>query len=94
MTSNVVDNTAQSRFDLTIDGQTAVLVYERTPEALRLIHTEVPPALRGRGLAEELVKTALEQGRADGLRIVAICPYVRAYLRKHPPSSQGGEGAL
>lgn len=89
MSSNIVDNTTQSRFELTVEGQTAVLVYERTPDELRLIHTEVPPALRGRGLAEELVKAALERGRADGLRIVAICPYVRAYLRKHPPSSQG-----
>jgi predicted GNAT family acetyltransferase len=87
MTSNVIDNTAQSRFELTVDGQTAVLVYERTPDELRLIHTEVPAALRGRGLGEQLVKAALERGRADGLRIVAICPYVRAYLRKHPPSS-------
>lgn len=90
MTSNVVDNTTHSRFELTVDGQTAVLVYERTPDALRLIHTEVPTALRGRGLAEQLVKAALERGRADGLRIVAICPYVRAYLRKHPPGAVGG----
>jgi len=90
MSSNVIDNTAQSQFELTVDGQTAVLVYERTPDALSLIHTEVPAALRGRGLAEQLVKAALERGRADGLRIVAICPYVRTYLRKHPPSSSGG----
>jgi hypothetical protein len=90
MNSNVTDNTAQSRFELKVDGETAVLLYERTPDALRLIHTEVPPAFRGRGFGEQLVKAALESGRAAGLRIVALCPYVRAYLRKHPPSSQGG----
>jgi hypothetical protein len=46
-----------------------------------LIHTEVPPALRGRHLGDTLVKAALEAGRAAGLRIVVVCPFVRAYLR-------------
>jgi predicted GNAT family acetyltransferase len=83
---DVVDNAALSRFELVVDGQTAVLLYERTAGSLRLIHTEVPAALRGRGLAEQLVKAALDRGHAEGLRIVAICPYVRAYLKKHPQS--------
>jgi uncharacterized protein len=81
---NVIDNREASRFELAIDGQTAFLNYERTPDALRLIHTEVPEAFRGRGFGEMLVKAALEAGRADGLGIVAVCPFVRAYLRRHP----------
>jgi predicted GNAT family acetyltransferase len=66
-----------------VDGQTAFLVYERTPDALRLIHTEVPEEFRGRHFGETLVKAAIDAGRAEGLRIVAVCPFVRAYLRKH-----------
>jgi predicted GNAT family acetyltransferase len=83
MNADVIDNPALSRFELAVNGETAVLVYERTPTALRLVHTEVPAAFRGRGFGEQLVKAAMERGRADGLAIVAICPFVRAYLRKH-----------
>ena len=68
-----------------MDGLTAYLVYERTPDSLRLIHTEVPAGLRGRHVGEALVEAALHAGRSEGLRIVAICPFVRAYMRKHPP---------
>ena len=80
----VLDNPALSRFELPIDGQTAFLSYERTPGSLRLIHTEVPEAFRGRGFGETLVKGVLEAARAEGVRVVAVCPFVRAYLRKHP----------
>ncbi len=65
-----------------MDGQTAFLTYERTANTLKLIHTEVPGSLRGRHLGETLVKAALDAGRTDGLQIVAVCPFVRKYLRK------------
>jgi len=80
----VTDNRERNRFELPVDGQIAFLDYERTGNALRLIHTEVPEAYRGRGFGEMLVKTAIASGRAEGLSIVAICPFVRAYMRKHP----------
>ena len=80
--SNVSDNRQASRFELTIDGETAFLVYERTEEALTLVHTEVPPALRGRKIGDRLVEAALASGHSAGLRIVAVCPFVRAYLKK------------
>ena len=82
----VSDNRTGGRFELTVDGYTAFLAYERTPHALTLIHTEVPVQLRGRRYGETLVKAALAAGRSEGLRIVAVCPFVRAYLRRHPPS--------
>jgi predicted GNAT family acetyltransferase len=83
----VSDNPELKRFELTMDGLTAFLAYERTPDTLRLIHTEVPEGLRGRHVGEALVEAALHAGRSAGLRIVAICPFVRAYMRKHPPSA-------
>ena len=86
MHADVIDNPALSRFELAIDGQTAFLSYERKADSLRLIHTEVPEALRGRGFGETLVKGALEAARAEGVRVVAVCPFVRAYLTKHPSS--------
>jgi len=78
----VADNATTSRFELIADGHTAFLVYKRTAETLDLIHTEVPEELRGRHLGDALVEFALERAHAEGLRVVAICPFVRAYLRK------------
>jgi len=48
----------------------------------------VPQPFRGRGLATALAKAALEAARAEGLRVIAQCPFVRAYLRKHPASAK------
>jgi predicted GNAT family acetyltransferase len=85
MTSDVVsDDVAENRFEITIEGQTAFLEYERQPGRIRLIHTEVPPRLQGRGLGSRLAKHALDTARADRLTIVAECPVVQAYLRKNP----------
>ena len=80
----VVDNAAASRFELAVNGDTAFLQYSRTPAALTLIHTEVPPALRGHGAGAVLVRAALQSARAAGLRTVVVCPFARAYLRQHP----------
>ena len=82
--ASVVDNVTKNRFELSVNGETAYLLYERTNDALTLIHTEVPLALRGRHLGEALVEAALESARAAGLRVIAVCPFVKAYLRKHP----------
>jgi uncharacterized protein len=82
--SLVTDNREASQFELVVDGQTAVLTYERTATSLVLLHTEVPPPLRGRHLADDLAKAAIDAAHAGRLRVVAVCPFVRAYMRKHP----------
>ena len=86
---SVADNRASSRLELTIDAQTAFLAYERTPRSFVVVHTEVPPALRGRHLGDVLVKAALDRAHAEGLRVVAVCPFARAYLRRHPDLDAG-----
>ena len=80
----VIDNREASRFELAVDGQTAVLAYKRTPASLVLVHTEVPPSLRGHHLGDRLAQAALDAGHAEGLQIVAVCPFVKEYMRKHP----------
>ena len=85
----VVDNQAQQRFELSVSGETAFLQYKRTNDALTLVHTEVPPDLRGHHLGEMLVKAGVEAARSAGLRVVAVCPFVRAYLRRHPDAAGG-----
>jgi uncharacterized protein len=80
----VRDHRESSRFEAVIDGLIAFLQYERRADAFVLAHTEVPESLRGRGIATRLTKVALQAARAEGLPIVARCPFVRAYLQKHP----------
>jgi predicted GNAT family acetyltransferase len=80
----VRDNPGAARFEIAVNGQVAFLQYERRPEAIVLVHTEVPPPFRGRGLGGRLAKSALEAARAEGLAVIARCPFVRAYLQKHP----------
>jgi|SRR5215510_16205885 len=81
--TGVTDNTAQSRFEVNVDGHVAYLEYERTTNTLTLLHTEVPPEIRGRHIADRLVEAALAIGRSEGRRLVVICPFARAYLRRH-----------
>lgn len=89
----VVDNKARDRFELAVDGAMAFLLYKRTPDALALIHTEVPEAARGRRAGEALVEAALQSARSEGLRIIPICPFAKAYIRRHSPHRQAGSGA-
>ena len=84
MTAAVTDNREAKQFELSVEGQTAVLIYERTARSLVLVHTEVPPALRGRHLADALAEAAIASAHAEGLQVVAVCQFVKAYLRKHP----------
>ena len=82
--TNVTDNRPASRFELEVDGQLAFLRYERRGGSLALVHTEVPEALRGRKIGDALARAGIEAARSEGLTLVAICPFVRAYLRRHP----------
>jgi predicted GNAT family acetyltransferase len=81
---SVTDNQSKNRFELSANDDTAFLLYRRTADALTLVHTEVPRALRGRHLGEALVEAALRSAHSAGLRINAVCPFVREYMRRHP----------
>jgi len=80
----VIDNRADSRFELTVDGAVAELTYRRRADRLVLLHTEVPVALGGRGLGGRLVRAAVERASGEGLTVVALCPFARTWLERHP----------
>jgi len=66
------------------DGD-AELIYGRfTDDVIDLQHTEVPPSGRGKGIGDALVRAALAYARGRGARVMATCPYVQAWLRRHP----------
>ena len=81
----VVTNNQEARqFEATVDGLHAFLTYHVFPEGIALLHTEVPPPIEGHGIAAKLTRTALDFARAHRLRVVPLCPYVSAFLRKNP----------
>lgn len=85
MSQNTVrNNIALSRYELDVDGTIAFANYRLAPGTVIITHTETPYALRGRGIASKLVQGALEQIRAEGLKVVAGCGFVVDYLGKHP----------
>jgi len=84
MSDDVHDNPARNRFELDLDGHTAFATYRRDGGVLAILHTEVPKALNGRGIGSQLVRGLLEIARAEGLKIKPLCPFVVAYMDKHP----------
>ena len=77
------DNVAASRFEMIVDRHAAVATYAISGGTITFIHTVVPEALRGRGIARELVEFALASVRERGLKVVPQCEVFNAYMRKH-----------
>lgn len=77
-------NPATRRFEADVHGLLAVLVYKIVPGRMLIQHTEVPPALEGRGLAAKLTRVALEYARREKLQVVPACSYTASYMAKHP----------
>ena len=78
------DNAARSRFELETGGVTVFMNYRLAGNVISLDHTETPVEARGRGLASALAKGVLDNVRGRGLKIVPRCPFVAAYVGKHP----------
>lgn len=82
--SSVRDNAARSRFELDVNGDTAFAYYRIGDGVMTFTSTQTPPALRGRGVASELIRKALANARATGLKVDATCSFVVNYLQRHP----------
>jgi predicted GNAT family acetyltransferase len=80
----VSDNQAKSRLEVHAEGELGELVYHKNGNRLVLVHTEVPKALGGRGIAGKLVLAALDKAAAGGMTVVPLCPYARSWLERHP----------
>lgn len=85
MSTEVRDNPQQSRYELLVDEQLAgFALYRLDGERITMYHTEVEPEYEGRGLGDELAHTALEDVRSRALVLVPVCPFIAAYVRRHP----------
>jgi hypothetical protein len=80
----IENNSDSSRFEVLVNGKLARLDYRVEPGTIFLLHVEVPVEEERRGIASSLTKTALDFARDRGLKVVPRCPFVAAYMRKHP----------
>lgn len=78
------NNTQNGRFEIPAEGELAVLEYRLRDGNLYLMHTGVPDALGGRGIASALALHAFEYAKEKALPVVVYCPYVAKWLEKHP----------
>ncbi len=84
MTDTVRDDAARRRYELSVGDELAFIDYLRDGRNVVMTHAEVPLALRGGGVGSALVKGALAIVRAQGEKVVPLCPFVAQYMRRHP----------
>jgi predicted GNAT family acetyltransferase len=83
--NNEANKLTRSRFEIEEHGEVAYLEFETDCQGWMTIwHTEVPSAMRGHGVASELVQTAFEYAKQNNLRVDVICPLAAGFLSKHP----------
>ena len=80
----VTHDRAAQRFEADVEGGRCVADYRLLGKVMHIVHTEVPAALQGQGLAAALVQAVLDQARALGWQVRPVCSYVAAYMRRHP----------
>lgn len=81
----VRDNQDDGRFEITSDGDLGGFAeYRQRPGLIAFVHTEVQERFAGQGLGSRLVHDALEEARARDLAVLPFCPFVNAYLQRHP----------
>jgi predicted GNAT family acetyltransferase len=83
--SGEANKITRSRFEIEERGEIAYLEFDTDSQGWMTIwHTEVPPAMRGRGVAAELAQTAFEYAKQNTLRVDVICPLAANFAAKHP----------
>jgi len=80
----VIHNVEGERFEIQLGDDVAILEYQRSGDNIIFPHTEVPTKYEGHGLASKLAVAALEYAKQEGFKVVALCPFVSSYIRRHP----------
>ena len=83
-TAELINNTAIHNFELFIEGERAFIDYKQKDDKLYLIHTGVPEALQGKGIAAIIVEKTFQYMESHQLKLVPLCVYVKHFLTQHP----------
>ena len=82
--NELINNTAIHNFELFVNGERAFIDYKQKDDKVYLIHTEVPAALEGKGVAAAIVEKTFKYMEERHLKLVPLCVYVKHYLTVHP----------
>lgn len=80
----ITHNPAENRFEAWIDGQLSKLDYTEDGDTIVMMHVGVPYEYRGHGVAGKITQVGLEYAKAKNLRVIPMCSYVSAYIRRNP----------
>lgn len=80
----VTHNQNENRFETWVDGYPSKLDYIQDGKNFVITHVGVHPELRGQGIAGRIVQVSLEYAREKSLRVIPMCSYAAAYIRRHP----------
>lgn len=81
---DLVKNETGNRFEMNVDGNTAIIEYKEYPDKIALLHTEVPPQLEGKGAATAIIEKTLDYIEKKNFKLIPLCPLVVAYIKRHP----------
>lgn len=84
MENKITVNEAASQFQMQTPDGVALIAYELDANTLVILHTEVPEAEEGKGIASDLAKFALDYARKNDLKVRNYCEFVQTYLQRHP----------
>ena len=85
---NVIHNPAENRFETTIDSKLSKLDYLQNGNNFVITHVGVHPSLRGQGVAGKIVEVGIAYARENSFRVVPMCSYAAAYIRRHPEHAE------
>ena len=80
----VRNNPGANRYEVEVEGKLAIAEYMLNGNNLTLTHTEVPVELEGRGIANALAEFAFNDAKTRELKVIALCPFMFAYVKRHP----------
>lgn len=89
---DVVHNVEKKRFEMQLGEQLAKVQYILGSSEIIFTHTEVPEAFEGQGIAGKIAKVALDYAKNSGMRVRPMCPYIAAYIKRHPEYQSITEG--
>ena len=79
----VSDNVERRRFEIDLGDSVAIAEYNLPNGMIMFTHTEVPPEHEGKGIGSALIRAGLAAARERGLKVIPICPFFAAYMKKH-----------
>ena len=83
LSAQVRDNPERQRYELQLPEGLAFATYQQRGDVMAVTHSEVPPEVEGRGIGSALVRGVLDDIRARGFKVLPLCGFVAAYIRRH-----------